>query len=412
MGKHQIPTRALTRIAAGATAASAMAVFCYGTAAAAPGDAPATQGDITTGAPSTQGPLTSDAPSTQGELTAPTPAPQAERVYWVAPPAQYDQSEWQTWDAYYDDETTGAYTDTETADPAPAAPAVDVEPAAPLDVNTLHGPVAVEDPTVPTAAPDNIVKVGDFYADQPSWLSDEDRDRTNNSTAVIQAQVTDFWRSIGVPTDRAQRLGASQIAAGGAGLVTGAVALGGPATVAGALGGGTLGGIGGAALGLLVPVAPGVAPLTSGVVGTAGGAALGAAVIGAPATALGAATGLATGLALGTTYGAGDLGEPQKIDLPDFPQTEPAPAPEAAPAAPAAPAPLAQTPAPAPLVQAASVWTEPTNPVDTARGFVTTQIVGGPQALDAVDTAVADAAPAFAAIDAAITAAFNLPVPA
>ncbi|OZD12043.1 MULTISPECIES: hypothetical protein [Nocardiaceae] len=405
MGKHQIPTRSLTRIAAGATAASAMAVFCYGTAAAAPGDAPSTQGDVTTAAPSTQGPLTSDAPSTQGELTAPAPAPQAERVYWVAPPAAYDQSEWQTWDAYYDDdETTGAYTDT-----APAAPSVDVEPAAPLDVNTLHGPVAVEDPTVPTAAPAKVLKIGDFYDDQPSWLSDEDLERTNNSTAVIQAQVTDFWRSIGVPTDRAQRLGASQIAAGGAGLVTGAVALGAPATIAGALGGGTIGGIAGALAGGLIPIAPGIAPITTGIAGTAGGAALGAAVIGAPATALGAATGLAAGLALGTTYGAGDLGEPQKIDLPDFPQAEPAPAPEAAP--PAAPAPLAPTPAPAPVVQTDSVWTEPTNPVETARGFVTTQI-GGPQVLDAVDQATAAAAPAFAAIDAAITAAFNPAVPA
>ncbi len=412
MGKHQIPARSLTRIAAGATAASAMAVFCYGTAAAAPGDAPATQGDITTAAPSTQGPLTSDAPSTQGELTAPAPAPQAERVYWVAPPVQYDQSEWQTWDAYYDDETTGAYTDSENADPAPAAPVVDVEPAAPLDVNTLHGPVAVEDPTVPIEAPDNIVKVGDWYADQPSWLSDEDRDRTNNSTAVIEAQVTDFWRSIGVPTDRAQRLGASQIAAGGAGLVTGAVALGAPATLAGALGGGTIGGIGGALAGGLIPIAPGIAPITTGIAGTAGGAAVGALVVGGPATVVGGLTGLGTGLLLGTTYGAGDLGEPQNIELPDFPQTAPAPAPEAAPPAPAAPAPTTPTPAaPAPLVQAASVWTEPTTPVDTARGFITTQI-GGPQVLDAVDQAVAAAAPTFDAINAAITAAFGPVVPA
>ena len=98
--------------------------------------------------------------------------------------------------------------------------------------------------------------------------------------------------------------------------------------------------------------------------------------------------------------------------MPDFPQTAPAPAPEAAPPAPAAPAPTTPTPAaPAPLVQAASVWTEPTTPVDTARGFITTQI-GGPQVLDAVDQAVAAAAPTFDAINAAITAAFGPVVPA
>ncbi|MBY4107208.1 insoluble domain protein [Rhodococcus fascians] len=274
-------------------------------------------------------------------------------------------------------------------------------------MNTLHGPTAIDDPTAPIAAPDKTVKIGDFYADQPSWLSDQDRDRTNNSTAVIEAQVTDFWRSIGVPTDRAQRLGAAQIAAGGAGLATGAVAAGVPGAVLGSLAGGTIGGIGGALAGGLIPIAPGIAPITTGIAGTAGGAAIGALVGGVPSAAIGGAVGLATGVALGTTYGAGDLGEPQKIELPDFPQPAPAPA----------PAPIAPAPAPAPVIeQAAPVWTVPDNPVDTARGFVTTQIAGGQQALDAVDAAVADAtpavraavadaAPAFAAIDNALAAA-------
>ncbi|WP_426374311.1 insoluble domain protein [Rhodococcoides fascians] len=426
MGTHKIPTRSLTRIATATTAASVMAVFCYGTASAAPGDAPATQGDITTAAPSTQGPLTSDAPSTQGELTAPAAQPE-KRVYWVAPPAQYDQTEWQTWDAYYDNDSTstnnsGTATTSDNSGTTvePAEPVAPAEPAAPLDVSTLHGPTAVEDPTAPIAAPDKTVKFGDFYADQPSWLSDQDRDRTNNSTAVIEAQVTDFWRSIGVPTDRAQRLGAAQIAAGGAGLVTGAIAAGTPGAVVGALGGGTIGGIGGALAGGLIPIAPGIAPITTGVAGTAAGAAIGAVVVGVPSAALGGAVGLATGVALGTTYGAGDLGEPQKIELPDFPQPAPAPAP--------APAPVVPAPAPAPVIeQAAPVWTAPDNPVDTARGFVTTQIAGGQQALETVDAAVADAtpavqaavadatpvvqaavadaAPAFAAIDNALTAA-------
>ncbi|WP_052056716.1 hypothetical protein [Rhodococcoides fascians] len=318
---------------------------------------------------------------------APAPEPERERAYWVEPPAQYSKVQWQKWDAYYDDDTSA--TDDSVNDGASQGPgtATETAPAAPLDVNTLHGPVPIEEPTVPIAAPAKVVKIGDFYDDQPSWLSDADLDRTNNSTAVIEAQVTDFWRSIGVPTDRAQRLSASQLAAGGAGLVTGGVAAGVPGAVVGALGGGTIGGIAGALAGGLIPIAPGIAPITTGIAGTAGGAALGAAVVGIPSAAVGAATGLGVGLALGTTYGAGDLGEPQKIELPDFPQA--APAPQPAPIV-TAPAPVA----PAPLPQAAPVWTEPETVVDTARGFVTSQ-VGGQELLDTVDRAANDAAPAI-----------------
>ncbi|MBY6438164.1 insoluble domain protein [Rhodococcus kroppenstedtii] len=405
MGRHKLPTRSLTRVAATATAASAMAVFCYGTASADPGDAPTTQGGVTTAPPATQGPLTSDAPTTQGALTTPAPsAPvQAERVYWTPPPPQYQQTQWRTWDAYYEQESAPAPS---TADVTGSDTAPTLSDPAPLDVTQLHGPVPVE-ATAPIAAPDRTVKIGDYYDDQPNWMSDNVRDRTNNSTAVIEAQVTDFWRSIGVPTDRAQRLAASQLTLTAGGALTGAAAVGVPAAVGGALVGGTIGGIGGAAVGGLVPIAPGIAPITTGVAGTAGGAAVGAAAAGAVGAGIGGLVSGAAGFVAGAAYGAGDLGEPTKVEIPEFDQ----------------PAITGQTEQVVDAVESVpggtetvALWTEPPTPADDARAFVAAQ-PGGDQVLGALDQAASDIAaselaPSIDVIGNAIAAAFAPAAPA
>lgn len=421
MGTHKARHRPLGRVVAVTTASAAVTLFCYGHAAAAPGDAPSTQGDLSTDAPTTQGPLTSDAPSSQGEVTVtpPAPEPPAERAYWVEPPAQYDDTEWQSWDAYYAEPSTaepsytepgytapqGGGTDQGTGDstyvePAPYVPD-ESAPAAPLDLGTLHAPVAVE-PTAPIAAPPKVVKIGEFYDDQPNWMSDNVLERTNNSTAVIQAQVTDGWRSLGVPEDRASTLAASQVAAGGVGMLTGAAAVGIPAAVAGGLIGGTAGGIGGALAGGLIPVAPGIAPITTGVAGTAAGAAVGAAAAGAAGAAAGGAAGLAAGVVAGTVYGAGEYSEPQKVELPEFDQ----------------PTITAQTEQVVDVVESVpgggetvATWTEPETPVEDARDFVAEQ-PGGEQVLAAVDQAGADFAksdfaPAAQVVGDAIAAALN-----
>ena len=418
MGTHTARKRSIYRAAAVTTATATVAIFCYGTAFAAPGDAPSTQGDLSTDAPSSQGDLNSDAPSSQGELTVtpPAPEPPAERVYWAPPPPQYDNTEWQNWDAYYNE--SPSYTPQQSAPQGGAEQGSDYysgdfdyapeqsAPAAPLDLSTLHAPTAVA-PSAPVAAPPKVVKIGEFYDDQPNWMSDNVLERTNNTTAVIQAQVTDGWRSIGVPTDRAQRLAASQVALGGAGLVTGALGAAVPAATVGGLIGGTVGGIAGATAGGLIPVAPGIAPITTGVAGTAIGAGVGAAVAAVPAAVVGGAAGLATGLAAGTTYGAGDLSEPQKVELPEFDeptiteQTEQVV--EAVEAVPGG-------------SEAVSTWTEPQTPLDDARDFVATQ-PGGADVLTAVDQAGADFAksdfaPAADVIGGAIAAAFAPPAPA
>ena len=143
-------------------------------------------------------------------------------------------------------------------------------------------------------------------------------ERTNNTSAILEAQATDFWRSVGVETTRAERLAASQVAGGVTGAVAGATAVGVPAAVVGGLIGGTVGGVQGAALGTIIPTPiPGLPVVTSGVAGTAGGAAIGAAVAGVPAAAVGGLAGGAAGVAAATNFGAGDLTEPEEVAVED-----------------------------------------------------------------------------------------------
>lgn len=154
--------------------------------------------------------------------------------------------------------------------------------------------------------------------EQANWMSDVDAERTNNTSAILEAQATDFWRSVGVETTRAERLAASQVAGGVTGAVAGATAVGVPAAVVGGLIGGTVGGVQGAALGTIIPTPiPGLPVVTSGVAGTAGGAAIGAAVAGVPAAAVGGLAGGAAGVAAATNFGAGDLTEPEEVAVED-----------------------------------------------------------------------------------------------
>lgn len=229
----------------------------------------------------------------------------AQPATWVETPEAYapENVQWRAMPNYdYETETYVAPQDTYVA---------------PIQVETLHLPVAVT-PTAPIIAPRNMVRYGDAMFEQPNWWSDIDAERTNNTTALTEAATTDFWRSIGVETTRAERLAASQVAGGVTGAVAGATAAGVPAAVIGGLIGGTIGGVQGAAIGGLVPTPiPGMPIVTTGVAGTAGGAALGAAIGGVPAAAIGGLAGGAAGVAAATNFGAGDLTEPEEVAAPD-----------------------------------------------------------------------------------------------
>lgn len=296
MGKHRKNrVSTIARMAFVPSAAAAVVVAASGAASAAPNElpsqggvttAPPTQGGVTE-TPRTQGGVTST-PTTQGGVTA-TPD-QPEPVYWVAPPAQYENVEYQPLDNY--DYETNTYS------------APDNYYVEPFRVEELHLPTYVE-PTAPIIAPRETLRLGTYHVEQPNWITDGDLARTNNTSAVIEAEVSTFWRSLGVETTRANRLAAAQLGMGAAGAIGGAALVGGM----GALAGGAVGTHVGLATGLGTEwlFLPGVGFVTT--VGTA----VGAAAIGIPAAAIGGAVGAGLGVGAGTAFGTGDLGEPQEL---------------------------------------------------------------------------------------------------
>ena len=301
-GRHRkVQNQATVALVAAAAVAAGLAL------APSAGAAP-TQGG-TTGA-GTQG-GTVGAGAQGGTTTAPAPAPAsvpeapAQAATWVETPQAYapENVQWRAMPNY--DYETETYV------------APEYTYVAPVQIETLHLPVAVT-PTAPIIAPRNKVRFGDAMFEQANWMSDVDAERTNNTSAILEAQATDFWRSVGVETTRAERLAASQVAGGVTGAVAGATAVGVPAAVVGGLIGGTVGGVQGAALGTIIPTPiPGLPVVTSGVAGTAGGAAIGAAVAGVPAAAVGGLAGGAAGVAAATNFGAGDLTEPEEVAVED-----------------------------------------------------------------------------------------------
>ncbi|AHD24005.1 insoluble domain protein (plasmid) [Rhodococcus pyridinivorans SB3094] len=262
----------------------------------------------TAGADPAQGGTTSGGATQGGTTPAPSPAPEpapdtsavpvapSEPIYWSAPPVA--QPDYEPLPNYNYD--TGRYNRQATYTP-------------PLDLSTLHAPTEVEQAPIYIAPPEKIM-IGDYHFTQPNWVTDADRERTNNTAGLIRSDVATFWTSVGVDADRADRVAAAQIGGVAAGATTGAMA----GAVPGALIGGTIGGIGGAALGGVVPLPIPVLPeVTTGVAGTVAGAAIGAAVGAVPGAVVGGAAGLATG----TAFGAGDdEGQPIEVELPDVHQ--------------------------------------------------------------------------------------------
>ncbi|MEE2035474.1 insoluble domain protein [Rhodococcus chondri] len=285
MRKHH---RASRLAKAGVVPATAAAIVAAGTSVAwaAPVELPS-QGGVSTPAPSTQGGTTS-APK-------PAPAPPAKQIYWTPPPAQ--QREYAPLPDYNYD--TNRYERQSTPPP--------------IDPLELRAPQPVTPEPIYIAPPEKIM-IGDFHFNQPNWVTDDDRERTNNTAGLIRSDVATFYKSIGVDASRADRVAAAQIGGAFAGGVAGAAA----GAVPGALIGGTIGGIAGAAAGGVLPLPIPVLPeITTGVAGTAAGAAIGAAVGAVP----GAVVGGAVGLAAGTAFGAGDdEGQPIEVELPDVHQ--------------------------------------------------------------------------------------------
>lgn len=301
MGKH---TRQGRIVRAAGTTAMTAAVMVAGLGGIA--NAEPTQGGVTT-APPTQGGVTTTAPPTQGGVatTAPEPAPVQT---WVPVPPQYTQQPTKplnNWD--YD---TGQY----------VAPTYDNGGGyvAPIDYTTIHLPTQLDTFTAPIQAPEDKVRAGRYIADRPNWMTKDTADKTNGQTAVIEAQVTDFWRSTGLDTDEAERLAAAQVGGGAAGALAGA---GSAVSIAAPIGcaiGGTIGGT--SALALFSPVVTPVLTIPAGVVGTATGCGVGALALSVPAGIAGGLGGGVAGVVAASAYGAGDLGQPIEFEIPDVDQ--------------------------------------------------------------------------------------------
>lgn len=289
--------RRLDRVAVVGAMPVAAALACCAVAVAVPvqpgvGQAPATQPGVESAPPATEA-----APPPPAEAAVEEP-----KAYWVAPPVEYDNVPTRPAPTYYYEQ----------------------EPIAPAGVGQLHLPVAVE-PVAPIEAPAARLRLGDYVADKPNWLSEADLDRTNNTAAAYEAQVNTVWRSVGVEASRADRIGAATIGGAAVGGLGAATAVGIPAAVAGGLIGGGIGamGAGPAAIanGILVP---GVGYVTGPVLSTAGGAAIGAAALGAPVAIAAGTAGAVGGAAAGMAFGAGDtLAAPVEIEIPDAPTVDP-----------------------------------------------------------------------------------------
>lgn len=295
-GKHRAAQRSAV---AGVTftALTALVVGNAGGALAAPG-----QPGVT--APAQQPGVTS--PSQQPGVTTEQTAPPAPVQTWVPAPVEYQQpaQPLPNWDY-----NTNQYT--------PPANSND-NYVAPIDYTSIHLPTQLETFTAPIQAPEEKVRFGRYIADVPNWMTKETADKTNGQTAVIEAQVTDFWRSTGLETDEAERLAAAQVGGGAAGAFAGFTVAAATAAPLGAAIGGTIGGT--SALALFSPIVTPIGAVPAGVVGTATGAGLGALVAGGVAGTGGAIVGAAGGALAASAYGAGDLGQPIDFEIPDVDQ--------------------------------------------------------------------------------------------
>ena len=371
MSKHRKQARIVRAAGTTAVTAAVIVTVCGGVAHAEP-----SQGGVTT-APSTQSGVTTPAPTTQGGVTT-APAPEPEPVQtWVPVPVEYQQpaKPLDNWDYNSNEYIAPTYDQGSYVEP--------------IDYSQLHLPTQLDEFTAPIQAPEDKVRWGRYLGNRPNWMSKDTADRTNGQTAVIEAQVTDFWRSTGLKTEEAERLAAAQVAGGAAGAVGGALAAGVPVATVGAVTGGLVGGtIGGtSAVVLAAPVLTPLGVIPAGVVGTAAGFGIGAgvgALAGVPAAAAGAAIGGAAGVAAATAYGAGEVGAPTEVEIPDIDQAAITAQTEST---------LDQWEASAPVGSAAA---------DSVRDVVASAPVADQQARNAV-SALPGGAQAVAAFDQALT---------
>jgi hypothetical protein len=280
-----------------AAAIAAAAVIGCGTAAAGQAFAePGGQGGVSV--PPSDGPG-------QGGVTAPPPAPEPVAPVFddgpgsipdpvfSAPPVYEGTPPDPSYDSYYYQAPPSYST---IYNPIPQGP--------------IHAPVPTK-PVRPILAKPGTVRVGNFNAPQPEWLSDADARSINRWAAHGEAEVARGLISAGVPADAASRQAAATIVGAGAGMIVGIAVLTPPTTIIGSL----IGlGIGSAVTPLVPPPVTPFSPLIGAGAGAAAGAATG--------IALGAALGGGIGAGIGWVFGAGDPGtDPNAPAAPGTPES-------------------------------------------------------------------------------------------
>ncbi|WP_328811828.1 hypothetical protein [Rhodococcus sp. NBC_00294] len=344
--------------------------------------------------------LTTTLPQQPGlSTTAPAPTQQREFLPGYTPSPQVQQSQWRSYDDYQSGRQQSSTVPAVYYSAPPAQPAPQVGPPAPLAPPPV--PTVERKVIAPIDIPEGYIGVGgEIVPYDPNVVDPNLVEQFNNTSQALQADGGNFLVDAGfADAPRADRISAGVatgiVAGGTAGFLTSLV----PATVITATGAGLGGALGVAATtgsGAIVwggPVGWVFIPGAAALAGGAAGAALSAPIV------LGLTV---TGAALGGLLGATVTGGEQQII------TEPAPVPAPAPEAPARAA-------------AAPVWTPPQDVqqvLDTAPAYVeqarqaVTDVTGGADVLGAVDTVIADNAPALEQGAAALNSALASFVPA
>lgn len=267
------------------------------------------------------------------------------------------------------------------ARPAPE-PEVYTDPTPPIQLEELHAPEPVA-PVAPVETRDDALQVGNLSFDRGP-VPEEWTKRFNIESTTVQAAVDTFYRSIGVPDDRATVIAGSQIAGGLTGAVAAALAFGIPAAVVGGAVGAAIGAVAG---GLVGTTFLGVGAVPASLAGAGIGAIVGAAALGIPVGVVAGVIGGFLGAGVAGAFAAGsNVGSPAEPDT----------------------APNTNAPAPAPMP--APVPVELPQPlVDDAEAFITTNAPVVVEAIDSVVTQVKSAPGGPALIDSAEDAFASMP---
>lgn len=142
-------------------------------------------------------------------------------------------------------------------------------------------------PESPTAATENVIRIGNLQTARPDWITSEQAQQLNAAATDARSVLAHTLEATGLSAERADLIAAAILTDATVGAAIGAAAAA-PIAVTGALVGAVSGVVAG------IPFAP-----VGLVVVPAAGAALGYAMVAAPFAAIGAAVGAAAGAAEG-----------------------------------------------------------------------------------------------------------------